>query len=75
MFRAYSAKFVLNIQFNVQLIDRLRTTHALRDLCGFGEAVPSEKAFSPFTSRLADHADVIEQAITGVTNQLRDLIR
>lgn len=56
------------------MINRLRTTQALRDLCGFGGAAPSGSALSLFTSRLADHADLIENAITRVTNQLRDLI-
>ena len=74
MFRAYCAKFVLNIRFGIQLVDRLRTTQALRDLCGFGDAVPSASTISLFTSRLADYADLTEKATTRVTNQLRDLI-
>ena len=74
MYRAYCAKFVLKIRYNNQLVERLRGSRKLRDVCGFGDEVPSESALSRFVSRLANHQDLIEQSLVKVTNQLRDLV-
>ena len=74
MFRAYCAKFILNIRYNNQLLERLRGSRRLREVCGFGDHVPSESALSRFVSRLTDHQDLIEQALVDVTNELRDLM-
>ena len=55
MWRAYLAKFLLKIRFNNQLLERLRGSRKLREVCGFGDDVPSESAMSRFVNRLADH--------------------
>ena len=37
MLRAYLAKFILNIRYNNQLLERLRGNRKLREVCGFGD--------------------------------------
>ena len=74
MWRAYLAKLVLKIRFNNHLVERLRGSRKLREVCGFGEEVPSESTFSRFVSRLADHQDLVEQCLVNVTGELRGLV-
>ena len=74
MWRAYLSKFILKIRFNNQLLERLRGSRKLREVCGFGDDVPSESALSRFVSRLADYADLVERCFTGITDQLKRLV-
>ena len=74
MWRAYIAKFILKIRYNNQLLERLRGSRRLREVCGFEDDVPSESALSRFVSRLADHQDLVAQCLTSATNTLRDLV-
>ena len=70
MLRAYFAKFILKIRFNNQLLERLRGSRRLREICGFGDEVPIETAMSRFTVRLADHQDLVEQCFVSITGAL-----
>ena len=74
MWRAYLTKFILKIRYNNQLLERLRGSRKLRDVCGFGEEVPSESTLSRFVSRLADHQDLVEQCLVNATEELRGLV-
>ena len=74
MWRAYVSKFVLKIRFNLDLLERLRGNRQLREICGFGDDVPSESAFSRFTTRLTDHQDLVERCFRGATDALRGLV-
>ena len=74
MLRAYFSKFILKIRYNNQLVERLRGSRKLREVCGFDESVPSESAFSRFLTRLADHQDLLEQALVNAVNELKDLV-
>ena len=73
MWRLYLSKFILKIRYNNQLLERLRGSRRFREVCGFGDDVPSETALSRFVSRLANHQDLIEQCFVDVTDELRDL--
>ena len=73
MLRAYLAKFILNIRYNNQLLERLRGSRKLRDVCGFGSDVPSESSLSRFVTRLAGHQDLVEQCLISSTDELREL--
>ena len=73
MLRSYVAKFVLNIRYNNQLLERLRGSRKLREVCGFGNDVPSESALSRFVDRLADHQDLVEQCLNALTGEVREL--
>ena len=74
MWRAVLTKFILKIRYNNQLLERLRGSRKLRALCGFGDDIPSESVLSRFTSRLADHVDLIEECLVKTTNELRHLV-
>ena len=74
MWRACIAKFLLKIRFNNQLLERLRGSRKLREVCGFGKDVPSESALSRFVSRLAHHQDLVEQCLVNATDALRELV-
>lgn len=71
MLRACYAKFVLKIRYSNQFLERLRGSRRLREVCGFGDEVPSESAWSRFMDRLADHQDLLELCIVSITNQLQ----
>ena len=68
-------KFLLKVRFNNELLERLRGSSRLRDICGFVDGVPSESALSRFVSRLADHQPLIHECLAGATNELRRLLR
>ena len=72
MWRAYLSKFILKIRFNNQLLERMRGSRKLREVCGFGDDVPSESALSRFVSRLADYADLVERCFTGITGPVEE---
>ena len=74
MWRAYLSKFVLKIRFNLDLLERLRSSLRFREVCGFQDAIPSESTFSRFTTRLADHQDLVEQCFRSATDALRGLV-
>ena len=75
MWRAYVSKFVLKVRFNLELLERLRGSRRLRAICGFqDDDVPSESAFSRFTTRLADHQALVEQCFRSATDALRGLV-
>ena len=74
MWRAYVSKFVLKIRFNLELLERLRGSRRFREICGFQDAIPSESTFSRFTTRLADHQDLVEECFRSVTGEIRGLL-
>ena len=74
MLRAYLSKFILKIRYNNQLLERLRGSRKLRDVCGLGGDVPSESVLSRFVTRLSDHQYLFEQCLVDVTGELRGLV-
>ena len=74
MLRAFLSKYLLNIRFNVDLIRRLGASQTLRQICGFGETVPSESTFSRFASKLRDQQALVEDCFDAVTRELRDIL-
>ena len=74
MFRAYLIRFLLRIRYVNAFLERLGTDPRLRTLCGFGDIVPSESAFSRFIKRLSRHRDLVETATSSVAAQLPDEI-
>lgn len=71
MLRAVFAKYILSIRFTNRLVDRLASSPRLRQVCGFGNKVPSESTFSRFVSRLKDYTDLIEDCIIKAVNKIR----
>ncbi len=74
MWRAYLVKFLLKIRYNNQLLERLRGSRKLREVCGLSDDVPSESALSRFVTRLADHQPLVEQCFVDATEELRWLV-
>ena len=71
MFRAWCAKYLLNERFTVGLVDRLRASSRLRQVCGFGAGVPSDATFSRFFRRLASIPALAEDAAAQVVERIR----
>ena len=74
LWRAYVASFVLNLGSTNDLIRLLMRDRQLRRLCGFGDLLPHRTTFNRFITRLAQHPDLVEQCLAGVTGKLRGLI-
>ena len=70
MWRAWLCKYILRIRYNVELVDRLRGSSRLREVCGFSGSVPSESTFCRFFSRLADYQPIVEQCLTTITDRI-----
>ncbi|MCY4417918.1 MAG: transposase [Chloroflexi bacterium] len=74
MWRAFQIKYLLGIRFNRDLIAQLQTSPALRSVCGFGDVIPHESAFSRFFARLANHQQEIESIQTRLVEWIADEI-
>ena len=70
MWRAWLAKYILSIRYNVDLVARLHSSARLREVCGFDGPVPSESTFCRFFSRLADFQPLVEQCLVAVTDRI-----
>ena len=74
LWRGYVCKFLLKVHFNNELLERLRGSLKLREVCGFGDEVPSESALSRFVNRRADHEPLVAECLADVTDGLRKLV-
>ena len=74
LWRAYIASFVLDLPHTNALIRLLHNDQALRKVCGFGSVLPHRTTFNRFIRRLADHSDLVESCLAGLTTQLKDLL-
>ena len=72
LWRAYVVSFVLNLAHTNALIRRLGDEAILRELCGFGDDLPHRTTFNRFIQRLSHHAGLVETALAGVTNHLKE---
>ena len=70
MWRAWLCKYILRVRYNVELVDRLRGSSRLREVCGFDGPVPSESTFCRFFSRLADYQPLVEKCLNTITDQI-----
>ena len=74
MWRAYLAAFCLNLGNANGRIRLLEDSPPLRELCGLDGSFPVRRTFNRFIRRLADHADLVADALAGVTEGLKDLL-
>ncbi len=72
MFRAFCVKYLLGERFNVGLIERLRQSPRLREICGLDSDIPSESTFSRFFSRMASTPDPCELFTVEMVEKLRE---
>ena len=71
MLRALALRYLLSERHVVGFIERLERSPELRDASGFGDALPSNSAFSRFFRLLSERADLPEQPIAGVVDELK----
>ena len=71
MFRASCMRFLLTERFVVGFIERLKGSPRLREICGFGDSVPSDATFSRFLARVLESGFDVEQAIAQVAERIR----
>ena len=69
MFRAVCLKYLLAERFTVGLIERLKASPRLSEICGFCGSIPSEPTFSRFFNKLAGAP--LERSIVEVVDKLR----
>ena len=74
MWNAYLASFFLDLPHTNALIRRLEDDPALREVCGFGDALPCRRTFNYFIARLANHTDLVEHCANHLTADLKDLL-
>ena len=74
LWRAYTASFLLNLPHTNALIRRLQDDAGLRNLCGFGDVLPHRTTFNRFIGRLSRYADLVEDALARVTDELKTLL-
>ena len=74
MWRAILLKYLLNLSYNTDLIDGLRSNPRLRHLCGLGDRVPSPSMLTRFFQRLALHEDLVHQAFLEIATTVARLL-
>lgn len=74
MWRAFQVKYLLGIRFTRDLMAQLEASPTLRSVCGFGDVVPHESAFSRFFARLANHQQEIDDIQTRLVQWIADEI-
>ena len=72
LWRAFVASFFLNLPHTNALIRRLQDDPLLREVCGFGDLLPSRWTFNRFLSRLSKHLDLVDECLSQVTDALRE---
>ena len=70
LWRAYLARFILNLPSINELIRRLQDDPKLRLVCGFSQ-MPHRTTFNRFVSRLSHHQDLVNDALSSITSQLK----
>ena len=68
LWRAKLSKDLLNIPYAVELVERLHGSQEFREVCGFGDEVPSESTFSRFFKRLEQHQAVLSDCLDRLTD-------
>ena len=74
MLKLVLSKHLLGLRFNLEVLQQLRASRRLREVCGLGDGVPSEPTMSRFTTRMLAHQDVLNGVLDGVTTRLRDAL-
>ena len=71
---AHLVGYLLNVGSTNDLIRRLQESSELRQVCGFGDDLPSRPTFTRTFSRLAEQRDLIEDIQAGVVGRIAKLI-
>ena len=71
LLKALLSKYILNLEYDLDLVAQLRRDPDLRETCGFGNKVPSASTFSRFRKRLIPHVEEVERCFAAITKALR----
>ena len=74
LWHAYIAIFALSLPHTNAVIRRLEDDAELRMLCGFNSPLPHRTTFNRFIKRLADHRDLVEECLAGLTDRLAETL-
>ena len=74
MWRAFQAKYLLGIRYNVELVALLRSNRAVADACGFDATTPNESIVCRFFKRLTNHQGLVDEALTALRDRLVDAV-
>ena len=74
MWRAYVCSFLLNLSSTNALIRELEDRPDFRIFCGFADGLPHRTTFNRFIQRLAEHTDLVEASLAGVTDKVRGFL-
>ena len=75
MWRATLSKYLLGIDYNVELVAQLRSDAFLRDACGFeDDSTPNESVVCRFYKRLTHHQDLVDEAVHALVDRLAEAI-
>ena len=69
LWRAWLCKYILRIDYNVELVERLESSSKLRAICGLEEA-PSPPTICRFFKRLMAFQPLVEQVLVSITEQI-----
>ena len=72
LLRAVLCKYTLGVRFTVEMLERLKASPKLRQLCGFGDRLPSESTMSRFNARLKEVRGDVKRCLDIVTERLKD---
>ena len=71
MFRALALRYLLAERYVVRFIGRLKCSPQLRAICGFGDSLPSNSAFSRFFGLVSNRLAALERAISEIVDELK----
>ena len=74
MWRGWLCKYLLNIPYNVVLIEYLESDRRLREVCGFDDTVPAAPTWSRFHSRLSEFQSMVDDILDILTTKLKELL-
>lgn len=75
MLRAAFTKYLLGLRYYRELVETLRSNSTVRRLCGFEQRVPNTSSICRFFKRLANHQDLVEQAIHRIVDRIAEAVR
>ena len=73
LWRAWLCKYLLQIRYNVDLIERLDNSPKLLDICGLDEA-PTGPTLSRFFKRLTALQPLVERVLNQVTDRIHEFL-
>ena len=74
MLRLYFAKHILNISFDVKLLNHVAQSPELRRICRLGDVVPSATALSRFRKKLTTMLSLLDDCKNDLLDKIRPLL-